>query len=315
MSANDSTRQPGRLERLAIAWWRVRRGLKNALPITRRRTLNKLARKYEALLDAAASSPPASAARVRVVSRRQTPAGAEVCLFVTHALRPAPKPHVIAHVEHLLDAGFEVILVVARDGDLDRYDLPPALAGRLAALLLRENVGFDFAAWSHAFQLCVDPARVSRLLMVNDSIVGPLDREAYARLLQRLRASTEDVVGLTFNPRPWPHIQSYFLAFGPRALAMPEWRRMWASMCSLPSKDQVIEVYETQLTRRMIAMGLRTATLFPLPLNPRRPNNVRFRWKQLVEIGFPFVKGSIVREQADDPDLQRLVPEVFRRQV
>jgi len=56
MSANDSTRQPGRLERLAIAWWRVRRGLKNALPITRRRTLDKLARKYEALLDTAATN-------------------------------------------------------------------------------------------------------------------------------------------------------------------------------------------------------------------------------------------------------------------
>lgn len=314
MSSPDESmcQKSGLLDRLHVVWWRTRRALKDALPIARRRSLNKLMRKYEALLDAAATSPLASAARVRIVSQREIAQGAEVCLFVTHAPRAVAKPHVIAHVEQLLDSGFEVILIVAKDGDLDQYDLPAALASRLTALMLRENVGFDFAAWSHALQLFIgDPSRLARLLMINDSIVGPLDRNAYDRVLQRVRDSKADVVGLTYNPKPRPHLQSFFFAFGPRALAMPEWQRMWTAVRSLPSKEMVIDVYETQVTLRMISFGLSVTALFPMPLRLKHSSNVHMRWKQLIAEGFPFIKGHVIREEADDPDLRRLLPENY----
>jgi lipopolysaccharide biosynthesis protein len=95
---------------------------------------------------------------------------------------------------------------------------------------------------------------------------------------------------------PHPHLQSFFLAFGPRALGAPVLRAIFDGMHALPTKELVIDAYETVLTRQLAAAGLTATALFP-PLydDPLSADDTLRRWRELVDAGFPFVKASLLR--------------------
>jgi lipopolysaccharide biosynthesis protein len=212
-------------------------------------------------------------------------------------------------VESLARAGFAVVLVVNTDLDRRVLRLDPALLDRLAGCIVRENVGFDFPAWGHAYSLGQGFPRCTRLLLANDSVIGPLSAPAFDALIGRLRASSADMVGLTENRMPHRHLQSYFLAFGPRALASDAFRRALLGMRSLPTKELVIDAYETSLTMQLEHTGLRAEALFP-PLydEPRSGDDTTARWRELVDAGFPFVKASLLRDPRCAEAVRAVVP-------
>lgn len=289
---------------------RLRKAVKAHLPYVRRREYRLLAERHEALIAAfTTGARAATEAEVTMLKAADPSLAGEICLFATFAPAPGLKPHVPAHVESLARAGFAVVLVVNTDLDPGGLRLDPALLDRLAGCIVRENVGFDFAAWGHAYSLGQGFPRCTRLLLANDSVIGPLDERAYATLIERLRASDADMVGLTENRMPHRHLQSYFLAFGPRALASDAFRRAFAGMRSLPTKELVIDAYETSLTRQFERAGLRAEALFaPLYDEPRSGDDTTARWRELVEAGFPFVKASLLRDPRRAAAARALVP-------
>jgi lipopolysaccharide biosynthesis protein len=130
--------------------------------------------------------------------------------------------------------------------------------------------------------------------------------------MERLRSSTADVVGLTENTAPPRHVQSFFLALNAGALRHAELQRVMARMLSLPSKSQVIDVYETRLTHVLTQHGLRCEALFPrLSDDPHSANDTSFRWAELIEAGFPYIKTSILDRHAGSARLRALVPEAI----
>jgi hypothetical protein len=301
---------PRLIDRWSDGWRRWRRAFKARLPWVRRREYRRLEGRWLALLDVLAAPPrPATEARLHPLKPLEGPLSGEACFFVTHATAPALKPHVRAHLEHLLRSGFQVVLVVNTDLPLERVEVDAALLGRLRAAWARENAGFDFAAWAHAWARCGDLSGCTRLLLVNDSIVGPLDGQAFDALLARVRASPADLVGATWCAAPLPHLQSFFLSLGPRALASAACREFFEGVRILPGKDQVIDAYECTLTRRLAAGGLAAAPLFP-PLgdDPRSPDDSTMRWEALLEAGFPFVKGSVLRSRRHGRRARARVP-------
>lgn len=296
------------IHRLSLAWRRRRRAFKDALPYVRRREYRILQRKYAALIDTVGDSRRALDAAVRIVKQPTAPLAGELCLFVTHAGLPVVKAHVAAHIDALIDAGIAVVLIANTDADKDAFSVAPALLARLSAVVVRDNLGFDFAAWAHGLVLCGGPG-VTRLYLVNDSLVGPLDRSAFAAMIERVRQSSADVVGLTENPRPLPHLQSFFLVFGARALASAALYRFFQGLLALPTKEQVIDVYETRLTERLRRAGLTTQALFPPMSNdPHSANDVFHHWHALVRAGFPYVKTRVLVDFGSDPRLRALVP-------
>ena len=267
------------------------------MPYVRRREYRLLRTRHDALIDALIARPRrAVEAQVRVLKPFATAPGGEICLFVTHAAGTELKPHVVHHAGCLAEAGFAVALIVNADGRVDRIAPNADLLARLAGAFVRENTGFDFGGWGHAWALGGGLPGASRLLLVNDSLVGPLDNATFARLLSRLRASPADVVGLTENFVPHRHLQSFFLSFGPRALASPVLRAVLDGMHALPTKELVIDAYETALTRQLAAAGLSTAALFP-PLydDPLSADDTLLRWRELLDAGFPYIKASLLR--------------------
>jgi malate dehydrogenase (oxaloacetate-decarboxylating)(NADP+) len=85
------------------------------------------------------------------------------------------------------------------------------------AICVRENKGFDFGAWSQVMSE-LDFGKVDRLYWVNDSIYGPLNDESFNKLIDRVRNSKSDFIGLTFNKKYFFHLQSYFLVFNKKIL-------------------------------------------------------------------------------------------------
>jgi lipopolysaccharide biosynthesis protein len=296
--------------RFRDAFRRLRKAVKAHLPYVRRREYRLLAERHEALIAAFTTEARAATdAQVAVPKAPEPSLAGEICLFATFAPTPELKPHVRAHVESLARAGFAVVLVANTDLDLRSLRLDPALLDRLSGCIVRENVGFDFGAWAHAYGLGRGFPQCSRLLLANDSVIGPLDERAYATLMGRLRASDADLVGLTENRTPQRHLQSYFLAFGPRALASQVFRRAFAGMRSLPTKELVIDAYETSLTRQLERAGLRAEALFP-PLydEPRSGDDTTSRWRELLDAGFPFVKASLLRDPRRAEAVRAVVP-------
>lgn len=234
----------------------------------------------------------------------------ELCLFVTHAPNMTLKPHVIDHVEALLDAGVAVVLIANADVDPCALEIPHGLAARLYGCLIRENIGYDFAAWAHAYAFVARHAVRQRLYLINDSIVGPLDRETYGAFLQRVRDARADFVGLTYNLEPQRHLQSYFLVFNERLLHSDVCDSFMRRVVNMPAKQNVIDSYEILLTRFLEQKGFTSAAIFPILANEhsKQRNDTFGSWSKLVDLGFPFIKSMVLRDPLHRTAARRRVP-------
>lgn len=298
----------------SLAWWpglrhtmrRWRRSAKARLPYVRRREFAKVARQHDSLADAIGlGAPRADEACVEIRKPVVGPLHGEVCLFLSHHSGPALKPHVREHIEHLLVHGIQVVLVLNVDDLATKPVLDDALVRRLRGIFVRENIGFDFAGWAHVYSMIAPALCASRLFLVNDSIVGPLDRKRFSAMLSRIRSSRADMLGLTEALAPRPHLQSFFLAFNQRLLDRGELASFFKTVLCFADKSTVIEVYETRLTQRMRDAGYRCEALFPaLSDDPHASNDTYFRWAELLDCGFPYVKTSVLREFGAHPQLR-----------
>ncbi len=285
---------------LKESWRTWRRQFKTRLPYVRKREHRVLQKKYADLIDAVDGlATLASQARVNAVHALNPGLSGEVCFFVSFAAQSDLKPHVVAHITKLLDAGFAVVLTVNTDLPADAMRVPTHLAQRLSGVLVRENTGFDFGAWAHTFALCqaagCDTSIWTRLLLVNDSIVPSSNADHFAQVLKRLRASKADLVGLTESLMPQRHVQSYFLALSGAALRQPFVQSSLQRMLNFPTKTQVIDVYETRWPGWLQAQGLRIEALFPsLSTDPLSSDDTSLRWAELLQLGFPYLKTRVL---------------------
>jgi glycosyltransferase involved in cell wall biosynthesis/Tfp pilus assembly protein PilF len=219
--------------------------------------------------------------------------GDEVALFVTHSPNGWLKPHVSHYLASLKRQGIAVVLIVVADqaflsGDSELTDV-------VDGIFVRQNEGYDFAAWTHVLRLHPELFDAKILYLLNDSLIGPTNDVAFANLLSRLRESPADVIGLTDNfERGW-HISSYFLAFKPRALSSVALHKFLNDIVSFREnvREEVISRYEIRFAPTLKAAGLHCEALFPArdDLSP-----TVFHWKELLERGFPFVKLMTIRD-------------------
>ena len=246
---------------------------------------------------AASQRRRAQDARIAVVKPVALPAGAEVALFVTHRATGAIKPHVARYVQALHGQGIAVILVVAADRPVD---IAPDLLATCAGAIVRENVGYDFAAWAHAIALHPQVYGAPALYLVNDSVIGPADGDRFAHVIGRVRASGADVVGLTESHEYRWHLQSYFLALKARALSTFTLQTFFAGLDIAEDKDDVIRRFELPLAAALERAGCTIEVLFP---GYSAVNPVLRAWRALLRDGFPFMKLLPLRGAFPELDL------------
>jgi hypothetical protein len=244
------------------------------------------------LLGRAPSHQAMSVLDVRYVIAKESRFSArdEVALMVAHAPSGRLKPHVLPYMKQLRDAGLSVVLVAVVDCPLELLDEEIATAD---SVIVRDNVGYDFGAWAHGFELCPTLSKVRLLIMTNDSVVPTADKAVFQAMIDRVRGCDADISGLTANHEHGWHIQSYFLAFTRKALASSAFGEFIRGIRRLDDKDELVRAYEVPFAARMQAAGLTVKALYhgPYPTNP-----VIWSWRELVENGFPFIKLLLLRK-------------------
>ncbi|AWG31094.1 FkbM family methyltransferase [Burkholderia cenocepacia] len=265
------------------------------------------ARRQQALVEA---SPPAAQAPgvpdaplgrpvtdAVIEYRKATRHGREVALFVTHSPDGKLKPHVRPYISALRRQGIDVTLIVAADSAWFDSDALPL--DEVDTLVVRENLGLDFAAWAHVMQLEPELFDAEALYLLNDSLIGPFNDASFEKMLARLRSEPADMVGLTESWEHQWHVQSFFLALRRRALASPILQDFFSNVVILPTKDDVIQRYEITLAPTLRDGGISHAVLFP---SANHNNRTLFDWKNLIDDGFPFVKVMALRDKIDGVD-------------
>jgi len=222
----------------------------------------------------------------------------EVALLVTHSATGAIKPHILPYAEALSAQGIAVLLIVVADRPVN---VRPELQAAVAGLIVRENAGYDFAAWAHVLHLHPELLGAATLYLVNDSVLASADTVRLAALIGRARASEADLVGLTESHEYRWHLQSYFLALKPSLLSSHRLLRFFEDVRILDDKDRVIQSYEVNFAGDMERTGHKVEVLFPSPLGLNPP---LYDWRRLIAAGFPFMKLLPLRGAFEEVDVE-----------
>jgi hypothetical protein len=186
--------------------------------------------------------------------------GPRVVVFCHFDARGRVRDHTRAYLDALRAEALDIVFV-SNAGYLAAADMA-WLRGRVARIIVRRNIGYDFAAWRDALQACALPAAdTSFLLIANDSVYGPL--QPLGAVLQQIDFDQADVWSATDSWQHRFHLQSFFLAVGPRALQHEAFAAFWRSVGNVRSKWWVVIRFEVGLTRAMLTAGLRCRALWP----------------------------------------------------
>ncbi|MES2497205.1 MAG: glycosyltransferase [Pseudomonadota bacterium] len=245
-----------------------------------------------------ADHPVAWSVAAEIVKPLTLPTGREMALFVTHSRSGKIKPNVLPYVRALKAAGLDVFLIATVDRPVD---LPADLLDLVDAAMVRRNSGYDFAAWAHALKLYPRLFGASTLYLVNDSVLPARDDRRIAAIVDRVRRSEADMVGLTESHEWRWHVQSYFLAIKPGLLSSRSFHAFMNDVRLLTRKDHVIRAYEVRLAELAEEAGHGVEILFP---SDTAINPTLFGWRGLVDRGMPFVKLLLLRGTFDTVDIE-----------
>lgn len=213
-------------------------------------------------------------------------------------------------VRELATNGYEV-LVVSTSPAPGPLEWGPDGPGDGVVVLRRPNTGYDFGSWAVGLHRHPQVRSARRVLLLNDSMVGPF--APLAPLLADFDGAVgTDVWGLTDTLQFGHHLQSYVLGFRDGVLADRPLRAFWDGVRLQPDKQQIIFAYEIGLSRLLAREGYAARARFGqhLVVEPGL-NPVILGWEGLLRAGMPFVKRQLLTEPEVAPDAHR-VPEVVR---
>lgn len=234
--------------------------------------------------------------------------GEAAALLVTHAPAGRLKPHVLPYMEQLSRNGMSVLLVAIADRPLELLDAEIAAAD---GIIVRDNAGYDFGAWAHAFKLCPALYGAGLLVLTNDSVIPTADGDVFAAMMDRVRDCPADIVALTASHEYGWHVQSYFLGLKPKALSSWAFQHFIRDIRRIDDKDEVIRTYEIPFAANMQAGGLTVKALYAGSFSA---NPTFFSWRELIEQGFPFIKLLMLREKFSEVTDQKEMLQEVRQQ-
>jgi rhamnosyltransferase len=169
-------------------------------------------------------------------------------------------PHVDRYLSALSGAVDRTVVVSTADpGPAERDQL-----ARHGELVLRENVGYDFMSWKTGLDHVGDWGAFDRVVIGNDSVVGPL--RPMAQILGERAPRDVDFWGMTASRELEPHVQSWFMVFERPVIASGLLHGFWRAMVPVSDRYVVIRRYEIGLSRLLRTGGLRMGSyLRPTP--------------------------------------------------
>lgn len=171
----------------------------------------------------------------------------------------------------------------------------------------RENIGFDFAAWKEGLAQ-VEYSKYHSVTLMNDTCFGPLwGLEIYYSKFET--DSNIDFWGMTnhletkVDGKVIPeHLQSYFMVFKRQILQNERFIDFWASVRDFTSVQEVINLYETQLTALLLSEGFRYRSLLDMSIcdDVFETANITLAYPDVIlQYRVPFLKIKAFTEYPD----------------
>ena len=164
-------------------------------------------------------------------------------------------PHVLRHAQALASVSDSLIIVSTAELTSNAR----AALENIGTVIQRENVGYDFYSW-RAGLLSTDWDEYSRIVLANDSVVGPL--RPMPEILREMERRDVDMWGATLSREIRTHVQSFFMAFNKRVISSPFFRAFWSGMLPLSDRKEVILRYEIGLSHLLTTAGFRLGAYF-----------------------------------------------------
>ena len=241
--------------------------------------------------------------------------GRDLLLLVHHDRDAVVDPHVLTAVDAYRAADIDIAVITSGADEEARtllHDRAVPLHSRSANDDLR-----DFGAWRLLLEHLGDDglARYERVILANDSAYFPVRRPE--DFLAEMRAAKSDLWSASdsFSGGRY-HLQSYFLALRPRALAVlrPELERR-AALHPAPTKLGLIQRFEIGLSQHAAAHGLTLGAFASVaalgdPAAAMSPPDARALsrlavtvtnlthhfWRHTLDQDLPFLKVELLRD-------------------
>jgi lipopolysaccharide biosynthesis protein len=207
------------------------------------------------------------------------------------------EPRVTLSLSRLIDdlrrLDYEVVLIRASE---DKQELIwPDTQRRDLVVLRKPNVGYDFGSWAVGMDRHRSLLSRPYVLLVNDSLAGPFSD--LGGLIRDFESSTCDVWGATRSRQLLPHLQSYLLGFKRGVLLDRPIRTFWNHLPVETEKSRIVEAYEMAFARLLFSEGYTTeAFIEPEQIESGDQNPSLDGWRQLLDLGFPFIKRTIITD-------------------
>lgn len=122
-------------------------------------------------------------------------------------------------------------------------------------VIRRDNVGYDFLSYAVGVSASKDVPPLTTRLICNDSLYVA-DRSTFARTLDQVLSSPEDVTFLTKSNQIATHGQSFCFAIKPAVFNRAAFQDFFTFIRPLPTKMEIILSYELGLTRKLQELGI-----------------------------------------------------------
>jgi hypothetical protein len=197
----------------------------------------------------------------RAVLRRTS----RVAVVASYALEPPASRSLIALITEFEAEGYTVVLV--RASDTVHRPVWPDTSTISPIVIAKPNIGYDFGSWATALAVFPEIASVQRVILANDSLLGPF--APLSTMIADFEQSSSDVWGATDTTEYFPHLQSYLLGFTGGVLAHRAVRSFWRHIRVIADKDAIVVRYEIGLSR--VAGKGRLPESSMVPSRPNRP--------------------------------------------
>jgi hypothetical protein len=227
-------------------------------------------------------------------------------------------PHVQRYLAQLAEVADRLVVVsTAELTPAGRHSLE-----RHGELLVRRNEGYDFLSWKTGLEHVGDWDSYDRVLICNDSVVGPF--RPLADVLGSVDPRDVDFWGITESAEIAPHLQSWFVVFERPVLRSGILHGFWRAMRPESDRYWVIRRYEIGMSRLLLTAGFRMGSYYrptpwervkaarryvryvraapgqrlPGPRDPWPWNPMTACWDAALDGRLPFAKIEVLR---DDP--------------
>ena len=135
-------------------------------------------------------------------------------------------------------------------------------------IYVRENVGFDAAAWQYVFLNVLskdEPAAYDEIILFNDTFFGPV--YPLSEVFQKMDCRCCDFWGLTAHSKSidpmgtcpygyWPeHVQMYFWGVRKSMSASSDFYEYWKNLPVFQTFDEIVGGHETVFTKHFADLG------------------------------------------------------------